>query len=122
MRARRGSGKFVLQTLDFVDDADEFFAEGREGVFDARWDFGERAFFEDAEADELVEAFAEDFGGEAICAAFDGAGAIDAFADAGEHVERPLAADDGLDHVRDAWVRDGWMGGGGILRGLWKFF
>lgn len=107
MRARRGSWKFVLQTLDFVDDADEFLAEGREGVFDARRDFGVRALFEDAEADELVEALAEDFGGETFSAAFDGAGAIDAFADAGEHVERPLAADDGLDHVRDGWVRDG---------------
>ena len=51
------SRKFLLQAFDLIDDFDEAVAEGGEVIFDARWNFGMDGFVEDAEANQLDQAF-----------------------------------------------------------------
>src|SRR5262245_51765120 len=82
-----------LQLLHLFHQADEFFTEVGELIFDPGRNFGKLNPFEQAASRELLEPIRQDLGADALDMSFESARSPDAVGHRAEHADGPAASD-----------------------------
>lgn len=95
----------VLQLLDFVKNADKFFAKRRDHVFNPWWDLWIGNPFNNAKFDVLSKTTVEHLGRKPVDTSYHFAGPVDPVRKQLVHRQRPFTTVDGLNHARTLLVR-----------------